>query len=115
MKNLIFTLLVLTSITSCSSIHSNLFVKPNDSFVLGKNIHGKFKVRLKNISTEPVEVYQISLNGSKQASKLVAPNELVKVIVAQNTALFIQNSSRETASLMIKVTGDTGLSMSYQK
>jgi hypothetical protein len=99
---------------SCSTLNSTTFIKPNDSFILGDNEHGAFKVRLQNVSASSIEVYQTSRADGKKSVQIVQPNEGATVQVAPNTALVIQNSSNDPASVQLKVTGDVQLSMDYK-
>ncbi|WP_298221162.1 hypothetical protein [Flavobacterium sp.] len=114
MKNLFTTLLLAILLASCS-LTSNTIIKPNDSFVLGNNEHGSFKVKLKNVSKNNIEVYHAPIAGGKHSSQKVKPNESATVKVDRNTALIINNTSKDTASVDLKVTGDIGLSMGYSK
>lgn len=99
-------------LASCSLI-SNTIIKPNDSFILGNNQHGAFKVRLKNVSKNDLEIYHAPVGGGRHSSQKVKPNERATVKVDRNTALVISNTAKDTASVDLKVTGDTGLSMTY--
>jgi hypothetical protein len=112
MKTILTTLVLATIFASCS-LTSNTIIKPNDSFVLGNNQHGSFKVKLKNVSKNNLEVYHAPVAGGKHSSQKVKPNESATVSVDRNTALVINNSSKDTAAVYLKVTGDTGLSMGY--
>ncbi len=109
----ILTTLALTLLLSSCALTSNTTIKPNDSFVLGNNQHGSFKVKLKNVSKDNLEVYHAPIEGGKHSSQKVKPNEYATVKVDRNTALIISNASKDTASVDLKVTGDTGLSMGY--
>jgi hypothetical protein len=111
-KYLYFFLLALLS--ACA-LHSNTTIKANDSFILGNNPHGTFKVKLENVSKNNLEVYHAPIAGGKHSTVIVKPNEKVSLKVDANTALFIQNKSNEEASVNLKVTGDLELSMGYQK
>jgi len=101
-------------LTSCSTLHSTTTIKPMDSFILGNNKHGSFKVQLKNISKNNIEVYQAPIDGGQHSFLIIKPNDKVNLHVESNTALFIQNKSNDTASVNLKVTGDVGLSMGYK-
>lgn len=111
----LFVILLLTS--SCgifNSLNSNTTIKPNDSFVLGNNKHGTFKVTLKNISNHELRIFMAPISGGTHSPLIVAPNETVKVKADKNTALIIENKSTEPAHVDLKVTGDIGLSMGYK-
>ena len=86
-----------------------------ESFVLGNNKHGSFKVNLKNTSKNDIEVYEAPIGGGKHSLQVIKPNSMVTLKVDPNTALFIQNKSEDTAYVKLKVTGDVGLSMDYNR
>jgi hypothetical protein len=114
MKQFFIALVFLGTFTSCSTLHSTTSIQPNDSFILGNNKHGFFKVKLKNVSKNNLEVYHASINGGKHSSQNVKPNHSVMVKVDKNTALIIANQFDDTATVTLRVTGDVGLSMGYK-
>ncbi len=115
MKKLSLALLALTVFAaSCRTLKSNTTIKPNDSFVLGNNQHGVFKVKLKNVSKNDIEVYMAPVAGGSYSRQTVKPNESISVKVEKNTALVVDNKSADTASVDLKVKGDIGLSMGYK-
>ena len=116
-KSIITLLVVLLLTTSCgvfSSLTSNTTIKPNESFVLGNNEHGTFKVKLKNVSNHDLKIIMAPINGGTHSPISVSPNETVTVKAEKNTALVIENKSNEGASVDLYVTGDIGLSMGYK-
>lgn len=117
MKKVITTLVLALTLASCSvfsSLTSNTSIKPNESFVLGNNEHGTFKVKLKNVSNHDLQILMAPIAGGSHSPITVSPNETVTVKADRNTALVIENKSNEGASVNLYVTGDTGLSMGYQ-
>jgi hypothetical protein len=86
-----------------------------ESFVLGNNNHGTFKVNLENDSKNDIEIYQASINGGKHTIQVIKPNSKVFLKIQRNTALFISNNSKDTAYVNLKVRGDVGLSMDYKR
>lgn len=100
-------------LVSCGNLTSNTSIKPNNSFVLGNNKHGAFKVKLENVSKNDIEVYKAPIDGGRHPLQVVKPHDKVKVNV-DNIALFIQNKSNDPASVNLKVTGDVNLSMGYK-
>ncbi len=117
MKSLITLFAILFLVTSCGvfgSLTSNTFIKPNESFVLGNNEHGTFKVKLKNVSNHDLQIIMAPITGGTHSPITVSPNETVIVKAESNTALIIENKSNEDASVDLYVTGDTGLSMGYK-
>jgi hypothetical protein len=118
MKKLIAIVTIVIAFTSCSifkTVTSNTTIQPNDSFVLGDNIHGQFSVKLKNVSKNAVTVYHAPKDGGKHTFETVQPNQTIKVKVEPNTALVVENKSNDLASVDLLVKGDTGLSMGYKK
>ncbi|CAM3466075.1 Lipoprotein [Flavobacterium longum] len=103
------------SIISCGitgSLNSNTSIKPHETFILGKNQHGVFRTQLKNEGTTALKVYQ-SLDGNSHHSVLVLPHEKVFVKTPKNTALVIENTGDQYASVTLKVKGDLNLGMTY--
>lgn len=118
MKTIITTLVLGILLTSCSifsSLNSNTSIKPNDSFILGNNEHGTFKVKLKNVSNHELKIFMAPIAGGTHSPVMVKPNETLTVKAERNTALVIENKSDEAASVDLYVTGDTELSMGYKK
>ncbi|TAD98954.1 MAG: hypothetical protein EAZ97_10065, partial [Bacteroidetes bacterium] len=102
-------------LTSCATLNSNTSIQPNENFILGNNKHGSFKVNLKNVSKQELQVYLAPIDGGKHSPQNVKPSQTINVKVDANTALFIVNKSSDTVSVKLKVTGDLGLSMGYGK
>ena len=113
MKKLIAAIGIALLFVSCS-LQSNTTIKPYESFVLGNNQHGRFKVKMRNLSKNDLEVYHAPITGGRHSSQKVKPNERVTVKVDKNTSLVIDNKSKDTASVDLNVTGDLGLSMGYK-
>jgi hypothetical protein len=60
-----------------SSLNSNTTIKPNESFVLGNNEHGTFKVKLKNASNHDLKI--IMANYWRNTFTDNSPNETISV------------------------------------
>ena len=114
MKNLFISIALLFLATSCGSLTSNTTIKPTDSFVLGNNEHGTFKVKVKNVSKNDLQIYRQPIKGGTHSPFILKPNETSTVKVEKNTALVFNNKFKDTASIDLKVTGDLGLSMTYK-
>jgi hypothetical protein len=117
MKKTISIIIIAIVFGSCSifgSLHSTTTIKPNDSFVLGNNEHGTFKVVLNNISNHELKIFMAPIAGGTHSPITVSPNETVTVKADRNTALVIENKSIEQANVTLKVTGNIGLSMGYK-
>ena len=77
-KTIITSFSILLLATSCGvfgSLNSNTSIKPNDSFVLGNNEHGSFKVKLKNVSKNNIDVYEAPISGGTHSRMTIKPNE----------------------------------------
>ena len=117
MKTTIITIFFALCMNSCSvfgSLTSNTTIQPHESFLLGNNEHGTFKVKLKNVSNHSLTIVMAPIDGGTHSPITVKPNESTTVKAARNTALVIANNSNQVASVDIYVTGDTGLSMGYK-
>jgi hypothetical protein len=101
--------LPITSLTSTTTIGGN------NAFVLGNNPHGSFSASLTNLSNTEVMVWRCPLGGGQHSPVQVKPKEQIRVHVEKNTALRIENSSAQAVDVLLKVKGDTGLSMGYLK
>ena len=95
-------------------LHSTTSIKAHDAFILGNNEHGKFGVKLKNISTSTMTIWQAPISGGKHSPLTVIPNQTIKLRVNRNTALKIENNAEYVVNVELVVTGDIGLSMGYQ-
>lgn len=107
--------IVLTSCSLFNSLTSNTSIKPNESFSLGNNEHGKFKITLKNFSNHPIDIYFAPIAGGTHSRQTIQINQAITTKVEKNTAIVIENNSVDYASVDLKVTGDLGLSMTYKK
>jgi hypothetical protein len=115
MIKFIFSFLSLSLLlSSCGSLNSTTSIKPNNSFVLGNNIHNEFKVRLKNESPVNLEIWRVPIEGGQHSPVTVKPNEILKFKVEKNTALLIKNRTNEEATVNLLVKGDLGLSMDFK-
>lgn len=118
MKTIIVSLCTLALFNSCglfSSLNSNTSIKPNESFLLGNNEHGRFRITLKNVSNHPITIYFAPIDGGTYSRQTIEINQVVTTKVAKNTAIVIENKSDDYASVDIKATGDLNLGMAYNK
>ena len=120
MKKIMITLICAFSaffVVSCgifSSLTSTTTIGPQNSFVLGDNQHGAFRVDLKNISPNPLSIHLAPIDGGTHSLVVVQPNQKASLKVDRNTAVVIANQFNEDANVELKVHGDTGLSMGYK-
>lgn len=116
MKKSIVVALLFIGTVSCGvfgSLNSNTSIKPKEKFVLGNNKHGSFKTHLKNEGVTILKIYQAPIDGGSYSPILVNPKETATVKTESNTALIIENTGDEYASVTLKVKGDLNLGMTY--
>lgn len=114
-KSLVLVVLAISTF-SCGvfgSLNSNTSIKPFERFVLGKNEHGSFKTYLKNEGNTLLKVYQAPIIGGTHSPILLKPQESITVKTEKNTALIIENTGNEYASVTLKVKGNLNLGMTY--
>jgi hypothetical protein len=118
MKKLIIVCITLIAFTTAcrtlSTLSSVTTIKGNDSFILGNNEHRAYAVDLKNISSKDVTVYMAPIKGGTHTYQVVKPNQKVNVNVEKNTALVVENMSKEEVSVALKIVGNIYLSMGYK-
>lgn len=111
-------MLVVFNLVSClpfKSLNSTTYIKANDEFILGNNIHGKFYADATNTSNFEVTIWQYPNDGGRHSPITLKPFQSIKVTVEKNTSLRIENHSNEEVAIKLKVKGDIGLSMGYKK
>lgn len=116
MKTIIASLSILFFTASCGflgSLNSNTSIKPKESFVLGNNKHGSFKTHLKNEGVTILKIYQAPIDGGTHSLVVIKPQETTTIKTEKNTALIIENTGNEYASVTLKVKGDLNLGMTY--
>lgn len=96
------------------TLHSTTTIKANDAFILGNNKHGKFSVRLKNISNTEITIWQVPIAGGQHSPLKLGAQQKASLKVDRNTALRIENPSSAQIDVELIVTGDIGLSMGYK-
>ncbi|WP_396192550.1 hypothetical protein [Flavobacterium sp.] len=117
MKKIVVLFALAITTASCGiigSLNSNTSIKPNESFVLGDNNHGVFKTHLKNEGVTVLKIYKAPIAGGTHSPQLVKPQETIFVKTEKNTALVIENTENQYASVTLKVKGDLNLGMTYK-
>lgn len=112
---LVFASLFFTSCIPFRTLNSTTNIKPKESFLLGNNAHGKFSAKVTNTSITPITLWKCPIEGGRHSTVTLDPSSTIKVNVEKNTAFRIENDSEEEISIQLKVSGDVGLSMGYQK
>jgi hypothetical protein len=119
-KKYLLFFLVAFNLMSCLPVkilNSTTYIKANDEFILGNNIHGKFYADVTNASNFDLIIWQYPNDGGRHSPLTLKPSMSTKVNVDENTSLRIENHSNEevTVKLKVKVIGNKGLSMGYKK
>lgn len=105
-------MLFITAVLFCScALTSNTFIGPNKEFELGAGTHGNFNARVKNVSKTTIEIYEQPLGDTVKRVATLKPGQTIYAMFAANTKAIFKNATDREASLDLKVTGDTGLSM----
>lgn len=116
-KSLAFAALIAVTF-SCGvfgSLNSNTSIKPHETFVLGHNEHGTFRTRLKNEGVTILKICQKPITGGSHSPVFVNPQQSIEVKTEKNTALIIENTGNDYASVTLKVKGDLNLGMVYNE
>lgn len=110
MKKIVLVFLVVISISSCT-LTSRTTIGPQKVFELGDGKHGSFKAVVKNDSDVAVDVYQVPLGGIEEKLISLKPGQQKTVRFDADTKAIFKNTGNKEAALLLKVTGDTGLTM----
>lgn len=116
-KKYLFLFIVAFNLVSCipfKTLKSTTYIKANDEFILGNNVHGKFYASITNTSNFEATIWQYPNNGGRHSPITLKPSMSTKVNVDKNTSLRIENHSNEEVAIKLKVKGDIGLSMGYK-
>lgn len=110
MKKVVIILLAAIALSSCS-LTSRTTIRPQKAFELGDGRHGSFKAVVKNDSDVPVGVYQVPLGEAEIKLITLQPGQQKTVRFDADTKAVFKNNSNKEAVVLLKVTGDTGLTM----
>lgn len=111
----VFIGLFFNSCIPFQTLNSTTYIKPKESFLLGNNVHRRFSATVTNTSVTPITIWKCPIDGGQHSPITLEQATTVKIKVEKNTALRIENDSKEQISVQLKVSGDIGLSMGYQK
>ena len=103
--------LTLALLPACSTLRSDLTVRPGTQFRLGGNQSGTFTVQLKNTGQVPVTISELPASGPLVVLGTFQPREGQTVRFAAGSAALVDNTSDQAARLTLVVTGDKDLSM----
>jgi len=112
---IVFISLFFNSCIPFRTLNSTTNINPKESFIIGNNAHRKFSAKVTNTSFTSITIWKCPIEGGKHSPITLNQSTTIKVKVEKNTALKIENDSEEKVSIQLKVSGDIGLSMGYQK
>ncbi len=107
----VFTILAAVITLSSCALTSRTSIGPQKAFELGDGRHGSFKAVVKNDSDVPVGVYQVPLGGAETKLTTLQPGQQKTVRFNADTKAIFKNTNNKEAAVLLKVTGDTGLTM----
>ncbi len=96
------------------SLTSTTIIEPNQSFVLGEGKHGGYNAKLVNKGKVDIEVFTEAEKEEQKSVGVLKPNDKADFTILKNTKVIFKNLGNETATIGIKLSGDTGLSMGYK-
>ena len=89
-KKYLLFFLVAFNLMSCLPVkilNSTTYIKANDEFILGNNIHGKFYADVTNASNFDLIIWQYPNDGGRHSPLTLKPSMSTKVNVDENTSL----------------------------
>lgn len=114
MFGLVAVLQAFGGVNLSDSLTSTTVIEPNQSFVLGEGKHGGYNAKLVNKGKVDIEIFTESEKEERKSVGVLKPNDKTEFTILKNTKVIFQNLGNETATIGIKLSGDTGLSMGYK-
>ncbi len=124
MKNIILSALIILGFVGAfqafggmsllDTLTSTTTIEPNQSFVLGGGKHDSYNAKITNKGKVDIEVFTERENEERKSLGVLKPNDRSEYSVAKNTKVIFKNLGDKTATIGIKLLGDTGLSMGYK-
>jgi hypothetical protein len=124
MKKIILTAFIVLSLVGVfkafggiglfDSLTSTTIIEPNQSFVLGEGKHGGYTAKIINKGKTDVEVFAAAENEERKSLGVLKPKDKGEYNVAKNTQVIFKNLGDKTATIGIKLAGETNLSMGYK-
>jgi hypothetical protein len=102
------------SVNLFAGLTSTTTIEQNQSFVLGEGKHAGYNAKITNKGSVDVEVFGERENEERKSLGVLKPKDKSEYNVAENTKVIFKNLGNETATIGIKLSGDTGLSMGYK-
>ena len=96
------------------NLTSTTYIEANKSFVLGEGKHGGYFAKITNKGETDVEVFGKRENEERKSLGVLKPDDKGEYNVAKNTQVIFKNLGDKTATIGIKLSGETNLSMGYK-
>jgi hypothetical protein len=101
--------------SSCSSYTSDLSIPVRQTFALGGDQPGAFRVAAKNKGAVAVAVAERSAKGLVTERGHLAPDSSDTLDFSAGSTALIRNTGNDPARLILKITGDVPKGMGYEK
>jgi hypothetical protein len=102
------------SVNLFDTLTSTTYIEQNQSFVLGEGKHGSYSAKIVNKGKVDVEVFTAVEDEERKSAGVLKPNDKANFTVLKNTKVIFKNLGNETATIGIKLSGETNLSMGYK-
>ncbi len=96
------------------TLTSTTIIEANQSFVLGEGKHGGYYAKIVNKGDVDVEVFAAAENEERKSLGVLKPKDKGEYNVAKDTQVIFKNLGDKTATIGIKLLGETSLSMGYK-
>ncbi len=110
-----FTLLAIVitlSLSSCATLQSNTYIDADQTFILGKGSHSRYKASVKNTGTEDVAIIGYTQSDFRMDLPVLKPGERTSIIVPKDTRITFKNLGDAQTSIKIR-SSKAKLSMGY--
>ncbi len=97
-----------------ADLTSTTIIEPNQSFVLGEGKHGGYTAKIVNKGSVDVEVFGERENEERKSLGVLKPKYKNEYQVLKDTKVIFKNLGDKTATIGIKLSGETNLSMGYK-
>ena len=82
--------------------------------MLGEGNHNGYSAKLVNKGNVEIEIFTEVESESAKSISVLKPGEKTNVNILKNTKVIFKNLGETTATIGIKLSGDTNLSMGYK-
>lgn len=99
--------------TAVGDFTSTTFIDPQQSFVFGEGKHKGYSAKLVNQGNVAIEIFTAAEDECAESVKVLKPGEKTSVKILENTTVILKNLGQTGATIGIKISGYTNLSMGY--